>query len=153
MHETELRILRLHAPLAYRSLPTAGLPAFPFGQAGSPVDGDEEVAFYDPDAVLRFDRLEGPRALSGLPAPRAFARNADGADSRDREELGQGTYGFLQGSAFTERELLRLIETFARQAWWERQDLRGPYIVRRVFEDGRWAAQIWREVAGNGADS
>jgi hypothetical protein len=38
------------------------------------------------------------------------------------------------------------LEWFAREAWWERSAALGPYILRRVREDGRLATQALRRL-------
>lgn len=174
MRDSELRILRLHAPLIYTSVPTAG--SRPFLPTDAVSEGAEEAALYDPESIVRFDPLDGPRALPALPNPAAAGRSsaagfpsapgalpgagrsrgsgADGAAGSPADAdpgvlcLEPGVYGFLQGTADSPEDWLGLVERFARQAWWERLDCEGPYILRRVREEGRWAAQVWRRRAG-----
>lgn len=147
MADPELKTLRLHAALRFREIPIP--PNFPFGGPPSPADGDETLALYEPDSVIRFDPEDGPRSAGRLPPPFAFAeKTAPGIPAaKPGLELEPGVYGFLQVRAATMEELVRHLEDFARQAWWERMDCRGPYVVRRVFEDRRWATQIWRRLA------
>jgi hypothetical protein len=41
-------------------------------------------------------------------------------------------------------ELRAGLEWFARESWWENAGARGPYLVRRVAEDGKLATQVIR---------
>lgn len=152
MRETELKILRLHAALRY--VPVTDRGGRPFPPGDDPPEGLEEAALYEPESVVRFDPRDGPRALSPLPEPAAagaaHSGGAPDADEPDSLRLEPGAYGFLQGAASSEDGWLGLIEAFARQAWWERVECEGPYILRRVREDGKWAAQVWRRLAGEG---
>lgn len=154
MRATELKILRLHTPLRYAPLRAGGGRPFPPGEA--PAEGTEELALYNPGSVVRFDSRDGPRALSALPEPETAGRAPSGSapDTAGRVALSlePGAYGFLQGTASSEGDWLGLIEDFARQAWWERTECEGPYFLRRVREDGRWAAQVWRRLAGERRD-
>lgn len=147
MSTTELKILRLHAPLRYAPAGAGGGRPFPPREA--PPEGAEDLALYEPGSVVRFDSLDGPRALPALPEPAASGRGPapSGPEPSPGPSLEPGAYGFLQGTASTEGDWLRLLEDFARQAWWERAECEGPYILRRVREDGRWAAQVWRKLA------
>lgn len=156
MPETELKILRLHAPLRFLPDAAARPGGRPFPERADPPEGSEEVVLYEADAVVRFDPSDGPRALSFPPEPAAAgtARAAGPAVDPDTPEpvrLEPGVYGFLQGRAGPAEEWRDLLEAFARQAWWERVECSGPYILRRVREDGRWAAQVWRRLAGDAA--
>ncbi len=150
MADPALKVLRLAASLRYRELPLPASPGFPFDPSPRAADGEEELALFGFDSVVRRDPDDGPRAVETLPVPLALARGVSGGESpspAEKElELGRGAYAFLQGRASTEEELVRLLEDFARQAWWERMDCRGPCVVRRVFEDGRWATQVWRRL-------
>jgi hypothetical protein len=38
------------------------------------------------------------------------------------------------------------LEWFARETWWEKAGGRGPYILRRVREDGGLATQALRRI-------
>ncbi len=159
MRQTELKILRLHAPLRYAPAPISG--GRPFPPRERPSEGAEDAALYEPDSIVRFDPRDGPRALPSLPEPAAagWAPASSAPHGTVRDTFGPGAlclepgaYGFLQGAAASEGEWLGLIEAFARQAWWEGTECEGPYIVRRVREDGRWAAQVWRRLAGESRD-
>lgn len=148
MPDLELRRLRLFAPLRYQSIRPSDAGGFPFPSRPEPRAGDEELALYEPESVILPTTEDGPHAAPALPMPKVLASNlhADGgaSDSKPDVELSPGVYGFLQGSASDEDELRALLDGFARQAWWERFEGQGPLIVRRVFEDGRWAVQVWR---------
>ncbi len=152
MSATNLRILRLHAPLRYAPARAGGDGERPFPRRESPAEGDEEIALYEPDSLVRFDPGDGPRALPSLPRPAAGGSGPAGTGGPAHIVLAPEAYGFLQGRASTEAEWLSLVEGFARQAWWERVDCSGPFILRRVREDGAWAAQVWRRL-GNDARS
>ena len=148
MSDLELRRLRLFAPLRYRRIRPSDAGGFPFPSRLEPRAGDEELALYAPESVILPTAEDGPHAASALPAPEVLASSlpADCGPSgvKPEVELSPGVYGFLQGSASNEDELRALLDGFARQAWWERFEGQGPLIVRRVFEDGRWAVQVWR---------
>ncbi len=154
MRETELKILRLHAPLRYVPAPAWAGRSVPPREV--PSEGAENAALYEPGSVVRFDPRDGPRALPSLPEP-AASGSAPSVPASDTAGPGalcleSGAYGFLQGSASSEGEWLGLIEAFARQAWWEGVECEGPYVLRRVREDGKWAAQVWRRLAGEGRE-
>ena len=146
MRDPALKVLRLHAPLPYNRNPAICLPGRPFPGREKPADGGEEIAIYEPGSVIRMDPEDGPRAQPSLPAPvaRGSGPANPGPGGRASMNLDPGAYAFLQGSASEEGEWLGLLEGFARQAWWERLECSGPYILRRVREDGKWAAQVWR---------
>jgi len=148
MPDSELKSLRLFAPLQYRRMPLPLSGGFPFADHPAPETGDEDLALYDPDTVIRDDPAEGPRVVQALPPPEILAASsaADGETKTIAQslELERGIYGFLQGRASNEGELRILLEGFARQVWWERFECQGPLMVRRIFEDGRWAVQVWR---------
>lgn len=153
MRQTELKILRLHAPLIYAPAPVSG--GRPFPPREGPSEGAEDAALYEPGSIVRFDPRDGPRALPSLPEPAAAGWASSGSSAAAGPGtlcLEPGAYGFLQGAAASEGEWLGLIEAFARQAWWEGTECEGPYILRRVREDGRWAAQVWRRLAGECRD-
>lgn len=152
MSATNLRILRLHAPLLYAPARAGGDGERPFPRRESPAEGDEEIALYGPDSLVRFDPGDGPRILPSLPRPDASGSGPSGTGGPEQITLAPGAYGFLQGRASTEAEWLALVEDFARQVWWERIECAGPVILRRVREDGAWAAQVWRRL-GNDARS
>lgn len=148
MLNTELRVLRLCAPLGYRRMPASEEGGFPFLNSAHAENGDEELACYDPEGVVRFDPLDGPRAFGRLPGALARGASARGAGRwRPDMELDRGVYAFLQDRVSKEEEILLLLESFAREAWWQRLECQGPYFVRRVFEDGNWATQILRRLA------
>ncbi len=159
MSDIELKILRLHAPLLYRSATTANRESRPFPERADPPEGYEEVVLYEADSVVRQDPSEGPRARPFPESPRAAGAGPSavgpGPGSTDQGgpdavRLEAGAYGFLQGRAGPPEDWRELLEAFARQAWWEGVECSGPYILRRVREDGRWAAQVWRRLAGDG---
>lgn len=149
--DPELKTLILHTPIRYRRRTTSAVSGFPFAENDKPADGEERLAVYSEDSIVRMDPAEGPRVSDRLPPPEVLAEGVRGGETPPPPEtvlsLERGVHGFLQGRASTEKELLSLLEEFARQAWWEGMDCRGPFIVRRVFEDGRWATQVWRRAS------
>jgi hypothetical protein len=126
-------------------------------------DGDEEVFLFDEEALVDFDPDEGPRMRPSLPAPRFYGRGgaarAAGAGAAAaappaaprgtaRREIPRGRYAFMQWRPRDESELAEGLEWFAREVWWERSAVEGPYIVRRLREDGALATQVLRRLAG-----
>ncbi len=59
-----------------------------------------------------------------------------------RIALAPGLYAFTQWRAPDAPSLMEGIEYFAREIWWEGVECRGPWILRRVAEDGRIATQL-----------
>lgn len=55
-----------------------------------------------------------------------------------------GRYLFMQWRPEDEDELREGLEWFARESWWDGNRGVGPYIVRRVKEDGKLATQALR---------
>ena len=68
------------------------------------------------------------------------------AARHEKYGLAAGEYVFLQWRPRDVEELMEGLEWFARQAWWERAAAKGPYILRRVREDGRLATQALRRI-------
>jgi hypothetical protein len=158
MSGMELKILRLGSPLPYSGLenpPLAGAPLSgrtlaPDG-AGSflelslgedMAEGEEEVFLFDEEELVAFDPDEGPTLSRPLPRPRFYGRR--GGPGPAGASVAAGSYLFLQWRAGDEEELLEGIEWFARESWWERAATTGPYILRRIREDGRLATQLLR---------
>jgi len=90
------------------------------------------------------------------PQEGAEAAGPDGAGSADPEgakaasrgeyALRPGAYLFMQFRPIDEEELRGGLEWFARESWWEGAEARGPYVVRRVAEDGKLATQVLRAI-------
>jgi hypothetical protein len=127
-------------------------------------EGEEEVFLFDEEALLDFDPDEGPRIRRALPAPGFYGRGAAGGRApavggeaapsgeavlRDvsSRELPRGRYAFMQWRPRDESELAEGLEWFAREIWWERSAAEGPYIVRRLREDGALSTQVLRRLA------
>jgi len=169
----ELLVLDLHSSLPYDGVenpPVSGAPLegsllLPSATgAGLEValglalgEGEEEVFLFDEGALLDFDPDEGPRIQPALAMPRFYGRGATGkrttGDGASRagpgaapRELPRGRYAFMQWRPRDERELAEGIEWFAREVWWERSAAEGPYIVRRLREDGRLTTQLLRRL-------
>ena len=163
MAEMELQTLDLRIALAYTGLenpplegvPLAGKTMVPDGsgsfiQAGlgeEMTEGEEELFLFDEEELIAFDPDEGPRLCRPLPRPSFYGRLSS-SDPPEAEgtarALPAGTYVFSQWRPRDKKELLDGIEWFAREAWWERAATKGPYILRRLREDGRLATQILR---------
>jgi hypothetical protein len=164
MADFELLTLDLRSPLAYSGLenppivgaPLSGtvlLPSAPgslleLGLGADMGEGDEELFLFDEEELVGFDPDEGPSLRRPLPRPRFYGRRPAPAGAAPGAELAAGGYAFLQWRPRDEEELLIGLEWFARQAWWERTAARGPYILRRVREDGRLATQVLRRLEG-----
>jgi hypothetical protein len=164
----ELLTLDLRSPLEYRGLenpPLSGAPlsgSFPMPVAEDALlelrlgcdmtEGEEEVFLFDEEDLVDFDPDEGPKLRRPLPGPRFYGRRpAPGKDlvggaALPAAKLEGGNYSFLQWRPRDESELAEGLEWFARESWWERSGARGPYILRRVREDGKLATQVLRRI-------
>jgi len=160
MSDFALLTLDLRSPLAYSGLENPPLQGAPFsGSAFLPAasgslverrlgvdmaEGEEELFLFDEEELVGFDPDEGPSLRRPLPQPRYYGRRPIQAGSA--AELKAGGYVFLQWRPRDEAELLEGLEWFARESWWERSQAIGPYILRRVREDGRLATQALRRL-------
>jgi hypothetical protein len=140
-------------------------------------EGDEELFLFDSDELVSFDPDDGPRLAAAIPPARFYGRAArgpacagcsapcapaaqtasgdiDGAREIAGPEwrLPAGRYLFMQWRPANEAELADGIEWFARESWWEGRSGLGPYIVRRLKEDGKLATQILRATDEGGAE-
>ncbi len=132
-------------------------------------EGGETVLFYSPDSLVRFDEAEGPRILALPGKPERFGvsrenRHEAGEDKAGEDKAGEdkagegkeeegltlepGLYGFMQWRVADAAGLAEGIEYFARETWWEKLGCRGPWILRRVAEDGKIATQLLARLAG-----
>lgn len=157
MREFKLLTLKLHAPLCYSGIenpPFIGLavPEAFSRLSGTPSpkegEGREEIFVFDEVELVSFDPDDGPRAAARPPAPRFYgsslARGAKGKEGEAPCALDPGLYLFMQWRPSNEAEFREGVEWFAREAWWEGEAARGPYIVRRLVEDGKVATQLFR---------
>jgi hypothetical protein len=175
MTDFELLTLDLRSPLSYSGLenppltgaplsgraflPTASGSLVELGLGADMAEGEEELFLFDEEELVDFDPDEGPKLRRPLPRPRYYGRrpapgagvfgddNSVSAAGGPAARLAAGGYAFLQWRPRDEEELLVGLEWFAREAWWERSAARGPYILRRVREDGRLATQALRRLA------
>ena len=69
---------------------------------------------------------------------------AEGPASGLVASLAPGVYAFVQWRPSDEEELMAGLEWFAREAWWQRAAAKGPFILRRIREDGALATQAMR---------
>ncbi len=149
MESLTLLSLRLHAPLAY-----AGMENPPFAGLGKERqgkdlgEGDEEVFIFDDEDLIAFDPDDGPRTRGELPPPSFHGRLADPkaghGPGQEPWTLPAGDYLFMQWRPVDASETLAGIEWFAREGWWEGDPGKGPFILRRILEDGRLATQLLR---------
>jgi hypothetical protein len=169
MPALQLLTLDLRSPLPYEGLenpPLAGAPLEGMvlipSAGGSAVEaavgmglaeGEEEVFLFDEASLVDYDPDEGPRIGRPLPAPGYYGRGATGGrESRATSGkaassmLPRGRYAFAQWRPRDEEELAEGLEWFARELWWERSPTEGPFIVRRVREDGALATQALRRL-------
>jgi len=156
MAAMELLTLDLRAALAYSGLenppllgaPFAGTTLLPDGLGvlrettiGEDMgEGEEELFLFDEEELVSFDPDDGPRLKRPLPRPRFYGHLAPAGSGG----LPAGSYIFLQWRPRGEEELLDGLEWFAKEAWWARSTAKGPYILRRIREDGRLATQALR---------
>ncbi len=141
MATMELLTLDLRSPLPYSSL---GFPPAAFPGDGLE-EGEEELFLFEEEELVAYDPDEGPILRRPLPRPDFYGRRA-APGAPEEGSLAAGTYVFLQWRPRDEAELLEGLEWFAKQAWWERAAAGGPYIVRRLREDGRLATQALRKI-------
>ncbi len=127
-------------------------------------EGGETVLFYSPASLVRFDEAEGPciLALPGKPERFGVSRENHHEEGEDKAEEGKagevkeeegltlepGLYAFMQWRVADAAGLAGGIEYFARETWWEKLGCRGPWILRRVAEDGKIATQLLARLAG-----
>jgi hypothetical protein len=159
MPDLDLLSLDLHSPIAYSGMenpPLAGAPLsgsalmptsfgsfLEVGIGSSLAEGEEELFLFDAEELVAFDPDEGPSLRRPLPRPAFYGRRPR-QPSPAEMLLKQGGYAFLQWRPRDEAELEEGIEWFIREAWWQRVDASGPYILRRVREDGGLATQVLR---------
>ena len=162
MPQLELLTLDLHSPIAYAGMenpPLAGAPmtgsaflptregGFREVALGSDMGEDEEELFlFDAEELIAFDLDEGPRLRRPLPRPRYYGRRPAQGSAETETVLAMGSYAFLQWRPGDDEELADGLEWFARESWWERIGAKGPYILRRVREDGKLATQALRRL-------
>jgi hypothetical protein len=160
MARMELLSLDLRSPLSYNGLenpplagaPLAGkalLPSLSLALAEAPMgedlaEGGEELFLFDEEELVAFDPDEGPTIRRPLPRPRFYGQR--GAVGGMLGVLVAGAYAFAQWRPRDEEELIEGLEWFARESWWERTAARGPYMLRRVREDGKLATQVLRRI-------
>lgn len=145
--------LRLHASLRYSGMenpPFVGLgrPGDPWFAAVLPEEGKEELFVFEAEDLVLFDPDDGPKVVAPLPAPRFHGTGLKLGEKTGEGEteysLPRGEYLFMQWRPANEGELLSGMEYFAREAWWEGTKAMGPYLLRRVLEDGKVATQLLR---------
>jgi hypothetical protein len=116
-------------------------------------EGGETVLLYSPESLVRFDEAEGPRVLREPGRPEACGISGEtgcerisGSPADDAPEarivLEPGLYAFMQWRVRDSASMREGIEYFAREAWWEGRSIVGPWILRRVAEEGKIATQL-----------
>ncbi|MBL8966724.1 MAG: hypothetical protein JNG85_06920 [Spirochaetaceae bacterium] len=115
-----------------------------YGRMAAPTKGDRKA------------KAEPSIPAPGAPAPEAPAGDGTAAPpSKDGAKppktsveysLAPGTYLFMQFRPLDAEEMRSGLEWFARESWWEAAAARGPYLVRRIAEDGELATQIIRGI-------
>jgi hypothetical protein len=169
MTDMELLSLDLRSPLAYSGLENPPLSGAPFGGrthvpsgSGSLLEvglgedmpeGEEEIFLFDEEELIVFDPDDGPVLRRPFPRPRYYGRrgalvqaSADSGRPGSGAMLAPGPYAFVQWRPRDQSGLLSGIEWFAQELWWERRVVKGPYILRRVREDGGLATQALRRI-------
>lgn len=169
MASYELFTLDLHAALLYTGIERPAIKAAPLsGSVLIPhedgrlyevpsglglAEDEEEIFLFDTEKLVEFDADNGPELVPSLPAPDFYGRRISAGSSAfkgaslERRELPRGRYAFMQWRAESEEELRLGLEWFIREIWWEQMKLEGPYILRRLCEDGKLATQILRRLS------
>lgn len=148
MSRLQLLTLRLHAPLPFSGLenPPIG-PAALFAPPSELPEGAEELFVFPQDGLVVYDPEDGPKAARELPLPGFHGLGGRGAAAKGSSwAIQPGTYLFMQYRPTGEADFLEGVEWFAREAWWEGEKARGPWLIRRLREDGKIATQILRSV-------
>ncbi len=114
-------------------------------------EGEEELFLFDEAELVRFDPDEGPRVALELPRPGFYGHSVprggrEAGTGPSRRELPRGAYAFMQWRPADAGGLARGLEWFAREAWWEGMAMEGPYMLRRLREDGKLATQVLRRL-------
>ena len=135
-------------PSAGTTIVSDGSPHLREARFGSDMaEGEEELFLFDEEDLIAFDPDDGPLLCRPLPRPSFYGRRAsDGKTAEQAASLGVGCYLFLQWRPSDEDELLAGLEWFAKEAWWQRVATKGPYILRRLREDGALATQVLRRI-------
>jgi hypothetical protein len=116
-------------------------------------EGGETVLLYAPRSLIRFDDADGPRALREPGRPDAFGVSGEPGCERKtgipadeaaapRIVLEPGLYAFMQWRVRDAASIREGIEFYARETWWEGLSIVGPWILRRVAEEGKIATQL-----------
>jgi hypothetical protein len=84
--------------------------------------------------------------LSGEPCLRLEAGSWLFTQWRSGKDEGPAA-GDLAADDLAAGDLARGLEWFAREAWWQRRALEGPWLLRLVKEDGRIACQALRRLS------
>jgi hypothetical protein len=174
MADFELLNLDLRSPLTYSGMenpplngaPLSGTVLLPdvsgsFGEMRLGEDmeeGEEELILFDEEDIVAFDPDEGPLLRRPLPRARFYGRSpardaaeelasSAGQKTAGRARLEAGRYAFMQWRARDESELEAGFEWFVKEAWWERLETKGPYILRRLREHGKLATQALRRIS------
>lgn len=142
--ERPLQLLHLHQDFYYRRLPTdKALPEH------SP--SMETIELYELAPRITTGS-EGPRLSGSLPSPPLYARIGPKEDPEAADfTLHAGEWLFRQREDAPDGEMAPILEAFLRDAWWEGRRAGDTLIVRRVWEDGKTALQIWAVTVTQGA--
>jgi hypothetical protein len=169
MASYELFTLDLHAALLYTGIEHPPFKAAPLsGSVLIPhedgrlyevptglglAEDEEEVFLFDAEKLAEFDADNGPELVPSLPAPDFYGRRLSAGSSVfkgssfERLELPRGRYAFMQWRAVSDEELRLGLEWFIRETWWEQMNVEGPFVMRRLCEDGKPATQILRRLS------
>lgn len=149
MPRLNLLTLRLHAPLPFLGLenPPIGASAL-LAPPEDLVEGMEELFVFAEEGLVHFDPDDGPRLILPLALPRFHGHGGRAMKSQGSPwAIPPGSYLFMQFRPRDEAEFLEGLEWFAREAWWGGERMQGPWLIRRLREDGGLATQVLRSLA------
>lgn len=135
--------LNLGKDLDYRKTEYRNLENF-LSLAKESAEESEFLLCWEYDAIIQ-NGDDGPRIREDIPAARAFEK---AGQERQDASLKSGLWLFCQGRAENLKEMMEIVEWFAREAWWVQASIFGPLYVRMVKEDKKLAVQVLMQQEG-----